>query len=73
MDSTSPVTQQPTLEDKILLATKEAAAIADIFSPAVARVIQLGVAVEPVVAGLVKLISGLFQHHTGINPTGGTQ
>jgi hypothetical protein len=73
MDPTSPVTQQPSLEDKILLATQEAAKIAAIFSPAVAQVITLGVSVEPVISGLVKLIAGLFQHHTGINPTGGTQ
>jgi len=73
MASTPAVTQQPTLEDKILLATQEAATIAAIFSPAVSQVISLGVAIEPVISGLVKMISGLFHHHTGIKPAGGTQ
>lgn len=70
--ATSAVTPQPTLEDKILLATTQAAQIASIFSPAVGMAIKAGVAVEPLVEGMVKLIAGLFHHHTGVKPTGGT-
>lgn len=66
------VTQPPTLEERILLATEQAAQIAAIFSPRVSALIDAGVAIEPVVSGLIKLISGLFHYHTGVRPAGGT-
>lgn len=68
MSTTPVVTQQLTLEDKILLAAQEAAKVSQIFSPAVAKVIELGVATEPIISGMVKLIVGLFHHHTEVQP-----
>ncbi len=64
--ATQPVaTPQPSLEDKILLASDEASKVATIFSPAVGAAIKAGVSVEPIISGMVKLIIGLFHHHTG--------
>jgi hypothetical protein len=60
------------LEDKILVATQQAAQIASIFSPAAGAAVAAGVSVEPVISGLVKMIAGLFHHHSGIKPAGGT-
>ena len=62
--STSPAVPQVTLEDKLLQASEEASKIASIFSPAVGQAVQAGVAVEPLISGIVKLIVGLFHHHT---------
>jgi len=60
------VTEKQTTEDKILLASAEAAKVAAIFAPAVGNAISAGVAVEPLVSGIVKLIVGLFHHHAGV-------
>lgn len=61
--SATPAPAQPTLEQKILQASSEAAVIASAFSPAVATAIQTGVAVEPVISGLVHMFAELFRHH----------
>lgn len=53
-----------TLEQKIEQAAEEASQVAAIFSPQVGQAIQAGVAVEPVVAGFIQMLIGLFKHHT---------
>jgi hypothetical protein len=53
----------PTLEEKIDTAAAEAAQIVAAFSPAAATAIQAGVAVEPVVSGLLHMFAALFKHH----------
>jgi len=71
--STSAVTQQPSIEDKILLATAEASKIAELFSRPIAEAIRAGVAIEPVISGIAKLIAGVFHHHLGHKPAGSTK
>jgi hypothetical protein len=63
MPDTPVAVQQPTLEDKILLATQQAEQIISAFNPKVAQLIEAGVAVEPVISGIAKMIAGLFHHH----------
>jgi hypothetical protein len=53
-----------TIEQKIVLATQESAQIVQAFSPAAAALIQAGVAVEPVMSGIIHMIIGIFRHHT---------
>lgn len=53
-----------TLNDKIEQAAAEAGQIASIFSPAVGAAIESGVAVEPLIYGLISMFVGLFKHHT---------
>jgi hypothetical protein len=58
-----PQTTAPTLEEKIDAAAAKSAEIVATFSPAAAAAIQAGVAVEPIVSGLLHLFIGLFHHH----------
>ncbi|MBA0088353.1 MAG: hypothetical protein HRJ53_25490 [Acidobacteria bacterium Pan2503] len=60
--ATTPVVPE-TIDQKIEKAAEEAASVASMFSPAVGAAISSGVAIEPVVAGLVHLIAGIFKHH----------
>jgi hypothetical protein len=55
--------QQPGLEDKIEAAAAKASEIVAAFSPAAGQAIAMGVEVEPVVSGLVKLFIHFFHHH----------
>jgi hypothetical protein len=56
--------EEKTTEQKLLDASTQASVIVQAFSPAAAEAIQAGVAVEPVISGLARLIHGLFVHHT---------
>lgn len=67
--STSTAVQQPSMEDKILVAASQAETIVGIFSPAAAEMVQAGVSVEPLMSGMIRLIVGLFHHHTGVAPS----
>lgn len=58
------VTQQPSMTDKIMLASKEAAAIAEIFAPSAAAAVDAGIAVEPIIISFGQMIVNLFHHHT---------
>lgn len=62
--STSAVTQQLSMEDKILMASNQAATVAKIFAPSASAAIDAGVAAEPVFLALAHMISNLFKHHT---------
>ena len=60
----TPTTQAgPTLEQKIDAAAAQASQIVATFSPAAGAAIEAGVAVEPVVSGLVQMFIALFHHH----------
>jgi hypothetical protein len=59
----SPVSEQPSLEQKLCDATAQAAQIVAGFSKPAAVLIESGVAVEPIVSGLIHMIAGLFHHH----------
>lgn len=61
--STQDTSGPQTLEQKIDLAAAQAAQIADIFSPAIGTAINMGVAAEPVIAGMIHLFASLFKHH----------
>lgn len=54
---------QQQLEDKITAAAAKASEIVAMFAPGAAAAIQAGVAVEPVVSGMVKLFVHMFHHH----------
>ena len=58
-----PVPAQPTLEQRLDTAALQASQIVSAFSPGAAVLIQTGVAVEPVIGGLVHMIAGIFKHH----------
>lgn len=58
-----PSSAQPTLEQKIDTAAAQASTIVAAFSPAAAAAIQAGVAVEPVISGLIHMLAALFAHH----------
>lgn len=60
---TPQATAAPSLEEKIDGAAAQASQIVAAFSPAAAVAIQAGVAVEPVVSGLIKMFIELFKHH----------
>lgn len=62
--SSPAVTVQPSLEDKILAAVADSEKVIAAFSPTIAGLVAAGVAVEPVISGMVKLVIGIFQHHT---------
>lgn len=53
-----------TMEQKIDLAAQQAAQIVDAFSPQAAALIDTGVAIEPIISGLIHMIAALFKHHT---------
>lgn len=55
--------QQLSLEQKLDAAAAQASTIVAAFSPAAAIAIQAGVAVEPVVSGLIHMFVALFKHH----------
>jgi len=59
----SPAVQGMSLEDKILLATKQSETVIALFSPQIAAAVEAGVEVEPLVSGLAKLVIGVFHHH----------
>lgn len=54
---------QPSLEQKIDEAAAQASSIVSTFSPAAAAAIESGVAIEPVISGMVHMFIGLFKHH----------
>lgn len=66
MSSTPAVPPVPpvpqTLEQKIDQAALEAAQIVAQFSTQAATVIESGVAVEPVISGLIQLFASIFSH-----------
>jgi hypothetical protein len=53
-----------TLEEKIVAAAELSEKVVEIFSPAAAKLVETGVALEPVLSGFVHLIAGIFKHHT---------
>lgn len=55
---------QPTTEQKILAAAEIASQAVSIFVPAAGAAVKAGVAVEPVISGLVQLFIGIFKHHS---------
>jgi|AmaraimetFIIA100_FD_contig_61_7906736_length_3429_multi_7_in_0_out_0_3 hypothetical protein len=61
--ATTPVTVGETLDAKIAQAAQEAAVVASTFSPAIGAAISTGAAMEPVVAGFIHMLIGLFTHH----------
>jgi hypothetical protein len=66
MTDETPGGQQPQksgTEQKIEDAAAKASEIVAAFSPAAGQAIAMGVEVEPVVSGLVKLFIHFFQHH----------
>jgi hypothetical protein len=52
-----------TLEQKLLNAAIEADKIVATFNPAVAELISAGIAIEPIISGIAKMVAGIFQHH----------
>ena len=55
--------QQPTLEEKIQIAITKAGEVTSLFVPAAGSAIEAGAEVEPIIAGLVHMFLGIFQHH----------
>jgi hypothetical protein len=68
MPDSPAVTQQPSLEDKLLAAAQQSEQVVAVFSPQIAELVATGVSVEPIFSGIVKMIVGLFQHHTTAAP-----
>lgn len=58
-----PSNSSPTLEQKLDDAAVQASQVVAAFSQPAAVLIQSGVAIEPVISGIVKLVIGLFAHH----------
>lgn len=55
--------QQLTLEEKIQIAITKAGEVTALFVPAAGAAIAAGAEVEPIIAGMVHLFLGIFQHH----------
>lgn len=61
--ATATQTAPDNYEAKILQAAQAAESAVAVFSPAAAQAVQAGVAVEPMVSGLVKMFISIFKHH----------
>jgi hypothetical protein len=54
---------QPSLEQKIDTAVAQSAQIVNAFSPSIARALEAGAEVEPLISGMVQLFISIFRHH----------
>ncbi len=60
------------IEQKILTASSETAQIMSVFNPGIAAAIAAGVAVEPLLKGMVQMFLAIFHHKMGVAPPAST-